>query len=158
MAKNKLRQIKIDNETYLWKREHLHLTGYEHSKCIEKVVIYLEGYKNSPLQLLFREEDNLIIKTDIEKEKWCVGYPYDGVIWLYKYKPPLPNNEPYPINKIDKEQMKTIDINLNRPAVIVELVRYFLQTDWKPKESARPHIIEDALKLLEIITLPQGIN
>lgn len=153
MIKNKLRKIKIDNDTYLWKREHLHLTEYEHSKCIEKVVIYLEGHKKSPLQLSFREEDNLNIKTDIEKEKWCVGYPDDGVIWLYKYKPPLPNNEPYPI-----DQQQTIDINLNRPAVIAELIRYFLQTDWKPKESTRPHIVEDALKLLEIIVLPKGIT
>lgn len=153
MAKNKLRQIKIDNETYLWKREHLHLTGYEHSKCIEKVVIYLEGYKKSPLQLLFREEDNLNIKTDIEREKWCVGYPDDGVIWLYKYQPSLPNNEPYSI-----DQQQIIAINLNRPAVIAELIRYFLQTDWKPKEITRPLIIEDALKLLEIIVLPKGIK
>lgn len=96
--KNKLRKIRINIETYLWKREHHHLTDFEHSKCVEKVTIYLEGFKKSPLQLLFREEDNLMIKTDTEKEKWCVGYPDEGVIWLYKYKPPLPNNEPYPID------------------------------------------------------------
>ncbi|MFY7843782.1 hypothetical protein [Chryseobacterium gambrini] len=146
MAKNKLRKIKIENEIYLWKRNHLHLTEFKHSKCVEKVVIYLEGYKDSPLQLLFREEDNLIMKTDIEKEKWCVGYPDDGMIWLSK-------NEPY-----SPDQQQTIDINLNRPAVIEELTRYFLQKDWKPKESTSPLIIEDALKLLETIVLPRGIN
>ncbi|MDQ0781325.1 hypothetical protein QF044_001179 [Chryseobacterium sp. W4I1] len=65
-----LRKIKRDNETYLWKRLHLHLTNYEYSKCVENVVIYLEGHKKSPLQLSFRKEGNLTLKTDIEKEKW----------------------------------------------------------------------------------------
>ncbi|GAA5091121.1 hypothetical protein GCM10023210_18120 [Chryseobacterium ginsengisoli] len=147
MKKNILRKIKIDNETYLWKRLHVHLTNYEHSKCVEKVAIYLEGYKKSPLQLSFREEDNLTLKSDIEKEKWCIGYPDDGVIWLYK----LPDNEPYPAN-----EEQTGDINLNRPAVIAELIRYFLHQDWRPKESTRPYIIEDALRFLEIIALPKG--
>ena len=153
MKKNILRKIKIDNETYLWKRLHLHLTNYEYSKCVEKVVIYLEGHKKSPLQLSFREEDNLTLKSDIEKEKWRVGYPDDGVIWLYKYESPLPNNKPYPVN-----EQQTVDINLNRPAVIAELIRYFLHKDWKPKESTRPYIIEDALRFLEIIALPKGIT
>lgn len=153
MAKNQLRKIKIYNETYLWKREHMHLTEYGYAKCVEKVVIYLDGHKKSPLQLLFREEDNLKIKTDIEKEKWCVGYPDEGIIWLSKYKPPLPDNKPYPI-----EQQQTIDINLNRPAVIAELISYFIQSDWKPKESTKPYIMEDALKLLEIIDLPKGLK
>lgn len=104
MTKNILRRIKIDNETYLWKRLHLHLTNYEHSKCVEKVVIYLEGYKNSPLQLSFQEEDNLTLKSDVEKEKWCVGHPDEGVIWLCKSTLP---NKTYPA---DEEQ--TVDINL----------------------------------------------
>ncbi|KQT21010.1 hypothetical protein ASG22_16485 [Chryseobacterium sp. Leaf405] len=69
MTKNTLRKIKIDNENYLWKRLHVHLTNYEHSKCVERIVIYLAGYKKSPLQLSFREEDNLILKPDIEKRK-----------------------------------------------------------------------------------------
>lgn len=34
MAKGSIRKIKIDNETYLWKRMHLHLKEVEHSKCI----------------------------------------------------------------------------------------------------------------------------
>ncbi|MFC5873046.1 hypothetical protein ACFP3I_10650 [Chryseobacterium arachidis] len=136
----------------MWKRSHLHLTNYKYSKCVEKVVIYLEGYKKSPLQLSFQEEDNLTLKSDIEKERWRVGYPDDGVVWLYKHEPPLPYNEQCPA---DEEQ--TVYINLNRPAVIAELIRYFLHKDWKPKESTKPYIIEDALRLLEIIALPKGI-
>ncbi|GEM_PF-1491521 len=153
MAKNSLRKITIGEETYLWKREHLHVTTDKHFKCIEKVVLYLEGYKKSPLQLLFREEDNLKVITDIEKEKWCVGYPDDGVIWLCKKQPFLADNEP---NSDNQEQ--TIEINLNRPAVIAALIRYFLQTNWNPKQSTRPYIIEDALQFLEIIVLPKGIK
>lgn len=149
--KNKLRKIKVNDETYLWKRGHHHLTEFEHSGCVEQVTIYLEGYKNSPLQLLFREEDNLTLKTDIDKEKWCVGYPDSGVVWLYKYKPALPNNEPYPI-----EQRQTIEINLNRPAVIAELIKYFYLNGWNPKVTSGPFVEENALKFLEIIELPPG--
>lgn len=153
MAKNILRKITIDHETYLWKRSHIHLTNYQHSKCIEKVVIYLEGYKKSPLQLLFREEDNLILKSDVVKEKWRVGYPDDGVIWLCKYESPSSDGRLYPIN-----ERETVSINLNRPAVIAALIRYFLRKNWKPKESSGPCIIEDALRFLEIIALPKGIT
>jgi len=104
--------MKINDEAYLWKRRHCHLTQFKHSKCVEKVTIYLEGFKNSPLQLSFREEDNLALKTDIKKEKWCVGYPDEGVVWLSK---PRANKKP---------QTDHIDINLNRPAIIAELIKY----------------------------------
>lgn len=153
MAKSKLRKITIDKEVYVWKRAHLHLTEFEHAKCVEKVVIYLAGYKKSPLQLSFREEDNLSIKADVEKEKWCVGYPNDGVIWLYQYKPALPQ-----ITSNAWNQQPTIQINLNRPAVLATLIRYFLQTDWKPKENTSPQVIEDALKFLEIIEWPKDME
>lgn len=153
MAKNILRKITIDNEVYLWKREHIHLTEYKHSQCVEKVVIYLEGFKKSPLQLFFREEDNLSLNKELEKEKWCVGYPDAGVIWLYKFKPRLPNNESQLSN-----QEQIIEINLNRPAVIAELINYFLQFNWKPKDGTRPCVVEDALKFLELIALPNGIK
>ena len=149
--KNKLRKIKVDNQTYLWKRGHYHLTEFEHSECVEKVTIYLEGFKNSPLQLSFREEDNLSLKADINKEKWCVGYPDSGVIWLYKYKAPSPNNEPI-------EQRKTIEINLNRPAVIAKIITYFNRNGWNAKETSKPFVEENALKFLEMIDFPQGIN
>lgn len=152
MTRSKLRTIKIDGNTYLWKREHLHLSEFEHAKCVERVVIYLDGYKKSPLQLLFREDDNLHITSDDSQGKWFVGYPNEGVIWSYKNKPSLPDNEQYSIN-----QRQTIAINLNCPAVIAGLITYFLQTDWKPRESTRPHNIEDALRLLEVIELPKAI-
>jgi len=65
-----LRKIKVQDETYLWKRGHYHPIEFEHFNCVEKVIIYLEGYKNSPLHLLFRTEDNLLLNKDLEKEKW----------------------------------------------------------------------------------------
>ncbi len=144
--KNKLRKIKVDNETYLWKREHNHLEDFEYSKCVEKVTIYLEGYKNSPINLLFREEDNLKIKNNLNKEKWCVGYPDAGVIWLFK---PRADKKP---------QTENIHINLNRPAVIAELIKYFNNNGWNPKEVKKSFVIEDALKFLDVIKLPLGIH
>ncbi|WP_341695162.1 hypothetical protein [Flavobacterium arundinis] len=131
---------------------HLHPTGRGHTGCIEKVVIFLEGHKKSPLQLSFRENDNGNLNQNIGTDRWCIGYPDEGVIWLFKYKPPLINNEPYPI-----DERQTVGINLNRPAVIAALIRYFLQNDWKPKESVTPYIVDDALKLPDIIDLPKGI-
>lgn len=140
MSKNKLRKITVDDHSYLWKREHFHLTEFEHSECVEKVTIYREGFKNSPLQLLFREEDNLTLKANPEEEKWCVGYPDDGVIWLFKSK------------------TAAVHINLNRPAVIAGLIQYFVQTDWHPEENKKALVMEDALKFLDLLDLPKGIN
>lgn len=71
------------------------------------------------------------------------------MIWLYKYKPALPNNEPYPI-----EQQQTIAINLNRPAVIAEIIKYFNLQGWKPKDTNKPFVEEHALKIIE---LPQDM-
>ena len=137
MKKLKLRSIQVQSNTYLWKRSHYHATAFEHTECVEKVTIYLEGYKNSPLQLIFKEEDNLA------KEKWCVGYPDSGVIWRYK----------------DQEQSpsENIHINLNRPAVIVMLITHFIKDKWQPKTANKPLVIENALYLLDTIKLPQGI-
>lgn len=140
--KSKLRKITINEEAYLWKREHLHLADFKLSACVEKVTIYLEGYKNSPLQLSFREEDNLLIKTDLDLEKWCVGYPEDGIIWLFRKK----RNGPI------------IQFNFNRPAVIAELIHHFIGNGWKPKEGPKPFMEENALKYLEIIRLPLGLS
>lgn len=149
--KLQLRKIKINGQVFLWKRGHYHLEEFKHSKCAEKVIIYLKDYKNAPIHLLFREEDNLTNKATIEKEKWCVGYPDAGVIWLYKY------NSVSPIT-INEEQLKTININLNRPAVIETFIKFFFDKIWKPKEQNKPLIIENALKYLDIIKLPNGMN
>ncbi len=144
MSRQSLRKITVGEEVYLWKREHYHLTEYSYAQCAEKVVIYLEGYKNSPLHLLFREEDNLIFKRNHDQEKWCVGDPEVGVIWKFK---PRPDHLP---------QTETQTINLNRPAVIAGLIKYFRENGWQPKEMRKPMVVHDALVLLELIDLPQG--
>ena len=138
--KNKLRKIVVNHQTFLWRREHFRLKEYSYSPCVEKVVVYLEGFKNSPLELHFQQEDNLTLKADVEAENWQVGYPSDGVIW---YNSSAPNHP-------------QIDINLNRPSVIAELIKYYIQRDWNPHESKKTMLVEDALKLLEIIDLPNG--
>ncbi|WP_378181178.1 hypothetical protein [Aquimarina sp. SS2-1] len=142
--KHSLRKIKVNNNTYLWKREHHHLATFEHSTCVEKVTIYLEGCKKSPLRLFFREEDNASFKKDVEKEKWCVGYPDDGVVWLLK--------------KDEAPETMPVMINLNRPGVIATLINYFLENGWQPETTQKPYEIKDALRYLEIIELPKGIT
>jgi len=151
MSKSKLRKIQVTNRTFLWKRSHEHLADFKHSKCVERLVIYLKGHKKSPLELFFREEDNLVIKIDVSREKWCVGYPDEGVIWLYQDKVSTSN-----IGLSTQEKSKTI--NLNRPAVIAKLIQHFIDKEWKPEEITRPLKIHDALELLEIIELPNGIK
>lgn len=148
MRTKKLRAIEVNNESYLWKRKHFHLTEFELSQCVEIVTIFLKGFKDSPLRLYFREEDNLITEMDVEKEKWCVGHPEVGIIWLYKYKTAFANNEPYPL-----AQLQTIKINLNRPAVIAELIKYFNLQGWNPKETRKPFIEENALRFIKKINL-----
>ncbi|MEP0265457.1 hypothetical protein [Dokdonia sp.] len=135
--KASLRKITIADQKYLWKVGHYHLESFKHAKCVEKVVIYLKDYKKAPLQLLFREEDNLCTSTDIKKQKWCVGYPETGVIWLSK-----PRDD-------EKPQTENIDINLNRPAIIRKLIEYYISNGWCPKEQNKPFLIENALLILE---------
>lgn len=139
-----LRKIKVKDETYLWKRGHYHPVESEHFNCVEKVIVYLEGYKNAPLHLLFRTEDNALLPLTSKEEKWCIGYPDDGVIWLFK---PEPNNK-----------QQTTNINLNRPAVIAKLIEHFITEEWKPKERNKPLIKENALLLVNELELPQGVN
>jgi len=55
----KLRKITVNNRSYLWKREHTHLPEYEISPCMEKITIYLDGNKKSPLRLFLKK---MIIK------------------------------------------------------------------------------------------------
>jgi len=68
------------------------------------------------------------------------------VIWLFK---PREDEKPQTIN---------VEINLNRPAVIAKLIEHFIAGEWKPKETKKPLIIENALLLIEKIKLPTGIN
>ena len=131
------------DETYLWKRGHYHPNEFEHSKCVEKVIIYLEGYKNSPLHLLFKAEDNLLLNIDIEKEHWCIGYPDDGVIWLFK---PRPDKKPQTIN---------VEVNLNRPGVIAKLIKHFVEKEWMPRKSNKALVKENALLLIEELGLAE---
>ncbi len=147
-AINKLpfRKITIGQKTYYWKRGHYHLAEFTHSRCVEKVVIYEEGFKNIPLKIYFKEEDNILFKSDVTKEQWCVGYPDDGVIWLFK-----------PREDLKPQTADSLETNLNRPAVIRALIEYFHTQGWQPATSKQPYIVEDGLRYMEIIDLPRGI-
>ena len=118
------------------------LESADGSECAEKVTIYLEGFKNAPLNLLFRQEDN----DANSNRKWIVGYPDTGVIWLFTQKD---SNNP---------QTESVSINLNRPAIIRKIIEYFISNGWSPKTSNKSFIVSNGLELLDRIDFPNGIK
>lgn len=151
--KTTLRKITVDGNLFLWNRKHVHGADREETGCTEKVTVYLEGFKRAPLYLFFNEADNRLFKADTGKEKWCVGYPESGVIWLYQYKPPLPPGQVYP-----QEEQQTTELNLNRPAAIETLIRHYQSNGWNPKTAVKPFVDDKALKILDFITFPKEKN
>ncbi len=131
----KLRLIVIDNKHYLHKVEHHKETEFGRTICTEKVTIYQEGFKKSPLRIIFKEGYRL---------KWRVGHPDKGVLWSVDDKA--------------LSSRKTVQINLNRPAVIAAFVRHFTGHGWSPEEQNSPYLVKEGLKLIEMIDLPKGIN
>jgi hypothetical protein len=131
MTTTKLRKIHVLNENYLWKREHIHLDSFVDSKCAERVTIFMEGKRRSFLKLVFKEDDNRLLKPG--QETWLVGYPDTGVVW---------NNKK--------------SINFNRPAVIAALIHHFRCHQWAPGTATKPYVLEDALTILNDIELPLG--
>ena len=136
MGRAKLRKLKHKGRSYLWKRAHYHLEKYKVCECVELVTIYLEGYKNSPLKVHFREEDNKNTDSNPESRKWLVGYPDSGVIWTGS------NHD---------EKANYVEVNLNHPKIIVKIIDYFLMNNWKPKIDSQAFVVEGALTLFEDI-------
>ncbi|MBL4706012.1 MAG: hypothetical protein JKY54_15915 [Flavobacteriales bacterium] len=132
MSKTGLRKINIAGDTYLWRVGHYHLEEFEYSECVDRVTIYLEGYKNAPLILHFRLEDNVLLSQNSRKNDWFIDW---GCL-------------------TNKERT----INLNRPGVIAKLIAYYIAHSWTPKEEKRSLEIKDALKLLDLIELPEGMT
>jgi len=62
-----MRRIIVDHETYLWQLTHQHERP---DACAERLTVYREGFKKSPLRISFHQHDT-----------WQVGYPERGVIW-----------------------------------------------------------------------------
>lgn len=125
MGKNKLRKIVVLENTYLWKVEHYHLRAFQYSECVDRVVIYLNDCKHSPLILHFRLEDNVLLANSND---WFMDS-----------------------GSIIKEGKS---INLNRPKVIAKLIEYHIDHYWKPKTETKPLEITDALRLLDLLELP----
>lgn len=122
------RKITVAGSIYLWKRNHHHPKEYKHQQCVEKVLIYLIDHKKSPLQLIF--------KDDNENSTWCVGYPNSGVLW---------NN----VTDINFNRPGVI------ATLITHFLAngWNPEVDQKPLVIAN----EKALKLLETITFPEEI-
>ncbi len=129
-----LRKLKHRGKTYLWKRSHVHLKENQISPCSEKVLIYLENYKNSPVQISFKEDDNLLLKDTFGK--WIVGHPESSVIW---YSTEL--------NETINKSVKSID--LNSPKTIVKLIDFHIANGWAPSISSTKFINDSALAHIE---------
>lgn len=132
MSKPSLRKITVAGNTYLWRVGHYHLEEFEHSPCVDRVTVYLEDHKHSPLLLHFRLEDNLLLSPKTREKDWFMDW---GCMMTQK--------------KI---------VNLNRPGVIAKLIAFYLEQGWNPKENRKPLERFDALKLLDLIEFPEGIN
>jgi hypothetical protein len=142
--KSTMRKIRVNGEVFVWKREHLHGKNPAETGCTEKVTVYLEGFKRSPLYVYFHEKDNRFPKEATGNDRWIVGYPEDGVIWLSTDRPQLPPGQVY-----SATEQQTKEVNLNRPAVIEILIRYFREKGWNPDTDTKPFVEDQALNLLE---------
>lgn len=133
-----LRKIVVQGKTFLWKREHFHLSTYKISPCNEKITVYLEGKKKSSLRLIFRSDDNLLIDGTDEQKQWCINEGLaEGYVW---------------------KSNTGFMFNLNRPVIIKELIEYALNIGWDPEHSKQPFVPERALEWLEKVKLTRETN
>lgn len=136
--------MKVGPATYLWKRAHYHLDEFKYEKCAEVVKIFLEGHKQSPVTLHFREEDNHLCHTADTGGKWKVGYPDAGVIWFSETAK----------TAIQGENTSSLQYNLNQPAIIRKLIDYSLSQGWAPETDKFPIEVIHALKFFDEMEHP----
>lgn len=118
MVKYKNRKLSIDGFNYLWNRKHVHKEYNSQKKCVEVLTVYLEGFKSSPLRIMFMDIGGLYV----------IGYPNDGVIW-------------------NKENI----YNLNKPKIVVEIIKYALHLAWNPMQSRTTFLVENGIEILQHI-------
>jgi hypothetical protein len=128
----------VDHENYVWKRGHFELSSYENSNRAEKVLMYMDGFWGPSLTLLFKEDDNSKrMENNPMEGQWQISSWLDDTGILYKE-----GNDSDGVDYM---------VNLNKPSVIAELIRYYRKSIWNPKETKQPIIIEEALLLLDQI-------
>ncbi len=135
MSKQKFRRINVERKSYLWIRRHVHLDNYKYSQCVEILTIYQEGYKKSPLRLHFREEEQIANINNPKDSHWAVGYPEDGVIW--------------------QTGNKTGEVNLNRPGVVAEIIKFAILKNWDAKNDNTSTDIFNGFEWIEQIKFPK---
>lgn len=54
------------------------------------------------------------------------------------------------ISRSDKE------INMNKPSVIEDFIRHFLNAGWDPENAQKPFMPENAFQYLEILDFPRS--
>jgi hypothetical protein len=133
MMKNKLRKIVVENETYLWRRQHFHVNKCEKENvCIEKVIIYLNGYKNSALFIYFEDDEKTTWKVDESQGLLTKHTVVDNDVTIES-------------------------INLNKPSIVEKLIRYYIDKNWKPKENNKLEIA-NAIILIEKYAFKIDVN
>jgi len=135
MRHKKLRKITINGDNYLWNRKHVHFEDYEYSPCVEILTIYQEGKKKCPLRIYFRTEDDIKSQNSPKDSHWEVGYPEDGVIWQ------TGNDTGY--------------VNLNRPGVVAEIIKFAVPNYWETNKANKPTEIQNGFEWVEVIDFPR---
>ena len=127
---SKPRKISVDGKQYFWVTKHFHFPGVDKPFiCSNKITVYLDSFKRSPLILIFSQDSG---------------------------------NDDWYVSDSDRIVAKRVGdnvevVNLSRPSVIAELIRYFLKNGWNPEENIRPYEVNDASKFLDLIDLPRGM-
>jgi hypothetical protein len=118
MSRKDLRKLTINDRLFLWRLTHDHDPGDIPLTCVETVLVYLDGFVNSPLKVSFPTTD-----------EWIVGDGPGGVVW-------------------SKRSDGYVEFNLNRPAVIRVLIEHFFQGAWHPMVKQVPFFSSNGFEVL----------
>lgn len=137
-----LRRLVVAQQAFRWRSASRLLPVYSTSPHAVEVVIYQEGYRNSRLRLLFREDDNELLTDNPVPGRWLLHEAGAGIGW-FDTGLPLALGEMRPL------------VNFNRPVVVVRLIEFFLSVGWKPASCSRPFEVGNALSYLNALDLPR---
>lgn len=122
----KPRKLTLQDNTFVWNRKHYHAKEVPAPPCVEKLSIFLEGHKHSPLRIEFTSDKNT------PYPKWCIDDASGIVFWS------------------STENDKGV-VNLNLPSTVAAFIKYFLQNGWTPQTSKKPFDVKDGMKYLELV-------
>ena len=141
MAKNYLRKIVVDGETYLWCRMHRHIKHYDLSPCAETLTILPYPSKRNYVSIRFKDEEHK--QRAGKKGVWNIGYPESGILWLYD------QDGPFHTDLMFRPREVAAEFNLNRPKVVAAIIRLLRTTQWNLADAKGALIIENGLNWLD---------